>query len=153
MRKCRWQRRAKTRLNTILRYTCMLGRYMHASSTHPTSGKHHSWYDVRVTVHRRQSEGKEPTRCDKVCSWFFTFFILCVEQKMVSKNIINKTVTIVHCFTLRSLHLLKLCGIAILNNYYWQDCTKHKEMQTAQFPVNYGYFRSVYLSPQTQLTL
>jgi hypothetical protein len=43
MRKCRRQRRAKTRLNAILRYTCKLGRYMHASSTHPTSGKHHSW--------------------------------------------------------------------------------------------------------------
>jgi hypothetical protein len=54
---------------------------MHASSTHPTSGKHHSWFDVHVTVHRRHSEVKEPTRCDKVCSWLFTFIILGVEQK------------------------------------------------------------------------
>jgi hypothetical protein len=28
-----------------------------------------STFDVDVTVHRRHSEGKEPTRCDKVCSF------------------------------------------------------------------------------------
>jgi hypothetical protein len=27
-------------------------------------------FDVLVTVHRRHSEGKEPTRCDKVCSFY-----------------------------------------------------------------------------------
>jgi hypothetical protein len=26
-------------------------------------------FDVRVTLHRRHSEGKEPTRCEKVCSF------------------------------------------------------------------------------------
>jgi hypothetical protein len=29
-----------------------------------------SLFDVHVTVHRRHSEGKEPTRCDKVCSFY-----------------------------------------------------------------------------------
>jgi hypothetical protein len=29
-----------------------------------------TWFDVHVTVHRRHSEGKEPTRCDKVCSFY-----------------------------------------------------------------------------------
>jgi hypothetical protein len=27
-------------------------------------------YDVHVTLHRRHSEGKEPTICDKVCSFY-----------------------------------------------------------------------------------
>jgi hypothetical protein len=27
-------------------------------------------FDVHVTVHRRHSEGKEPNRCDKVCSFY-----------------------------------------------------------------------------------
>jgi hypothetical protein len=29
-----------------------------------------SLFDVYVTVHRRHSEGKEPSRCDKVCSFY-----------------------------------------------------------------------------------
>jgi hypothetical protein len=27
-------------------------------------------FDVHMTVHRRHSEGKEPTRCDKACSFY-----------------------------------------------------------------------------------
>jgi hypothetical protein len=32
-------------------------------------------FDVHVSVHHRHSEGKEPTRCDKVCS-FCSFYCL-----------------------------------------------------------------------------
>jgi hypothetical protein len=32
-------------------------------------GKQNIRFDVHVTVHRRHSEGKEPTRCDRVCSF------------------------------------------------------------------------------------
>jgi hypothetical protein len=28
-------------------------------------------FDVHVTVHRRHSEGKEPTKCDKVGGFYF----------------------------------------------------------------------------------
>ena len=36
------QTTAQSRLASM-RYTCNLGRYMHGPSTHPTSGKRHSW--------------------------------------------------------------------------------------------------------------
>jgi hypothetical protein len=35
----------------------------------PTPGTLTEKFDVHVTVHSRHSEGKEPTRCDKVCSF------------------------------------------------------------------------------------
>jgi hypothetical protein len=36
---------------------------------HKLSTNYTCLFDVRVTVHRRHSEGKEPTRCYKICSF------------------------------------------------------------------------------------
>jgi hypothetical protein len=59
-----------------------------SSSGHKTSAvsemsEHRYNIDVHVTVHRSHCEGKEPSRCDRVCSfayfvassWFFVFTV------------------------------------------------------------------------------